>query len=92
MITLLAVDVSPKWLLILYVCSGDPELIKNPKENINCKRIEHPTYSLLHCQNEDTLASPRIQSPYFIKESKCIESLFSLFTSNFDCIYFLMPS
>ena len=73
MLSLLAVDTSPKWLLILYVCSGDPELIKDPKQNINCKRIEHPTYSLFHCQNEETLAPARILPPHFVKKSKCIE-------------------
>ena len=39
MLSLLAVDTTPKWLLILYICSGDPELINDPTKNINCQRI-----------------------------------------------------
>ena len=46
---------------------------EDPKQNINCKRIEHPTYSLFHCQNEETLAPARILPPLFVKKSKCIE-------------------
>ena len=38
MFSFLAVDTSPKWLLILFVCSGDPELINDPEQNINCQR------------------------------------------------------
>jgi len=73
MLSFLAVDTSPKWLLILFVCSGDPELIKDPIQNINCQRIEQTTYSLKHCQNSQTLASARIVSPYFVSKSKCVE-------------------
>jgi|TARA_B100000686_G_C15948294_1_gene552252 hypothetical protein len=73
MLTILAIDTSPKWLLILYVCSGDPQLSKDPEKDINCKRIEQPTFSLLHCQNEETLAPTRIGEPYYIKKSKCVE-------------------
>ena len=51
MLSFLAIDTSPKWLLILFVCSGDPELIKDPTQNINCQRIKQSTYSLKHCQN-----------------------------------------
>ena len=73
MLSFLAADTSPKWLLILFVCSGDPELIKDPTQNINCQRIEQTTYSLKHCQNSQTLASVRIASPYFVSKSKCVE-------------------
>ena len=73
MLSFLAVDTSPKWLLILFVCSGDPELIKDPTQNINCQRIEQASYSLNHCQNSQTLASVRIASPYFVSKSKCVE-------------------
>ena len=40
MFSFLAADTSPKWLLILFVCSGNPELIKDPVQSINCQRIE----------------------------------------------------
>ena len=73
MLSFLAADTSPKWLLILFVCSGDPELIKDPTQNINCQRIEQETYSLKHCQNSQTLASARIAFPYFVSKSKCVE-------------------
>ena len=73
MLSLLAADTSPKWLLILFVCSGNPELIKDPTQNINCQRIEQSTYSLKHCQNSQTLASVRITSPYFVSKSKCVQ-------------------
>lgn len=73
MFNLLALDTSPKWLLVLYICSGNPENIKNPAQDINCDKIEHPTYSLLHCQNEQTLAATRLPSKYFVSKSKCVE-------------------
>ena len=73
MFSLLAVDTSPKWLLILYICSGAPELIKDPKQHVDCQRIEQPTYSLKHCQNTETLTPTRIAPPYFIAKSKCVE-------------------
>ena len=73
MLSFLAVDTSPKWLLILFVCSGDPELIKDPTQNINCQRIEQSTYSLKHCQNSQTLALVRVDPPYFVSKSKCVE-------------------
>ena len=73
MFSLLAVDTTPKWLLILYICSGDPELIKDPTKNINCQRIEQPTHSLKHCQNTQTLTPARISPPYFLSKSKCVE-------------------
>ena len=73
MLSLLAADTSPKWLLILFVCSGNPELIKDPVQSINCQRIEQSTYSLKHCQNSQTLASVRITSPYFVSKSKCVQ-------------------
>ena len=73
MLSILAADTSPKWLLILFVCSGNPELIKDPTQNINCQRIEQSTYSLKHCQNSQTLASVRITSPYFVSKSKCVQ-------------------
>ena len=73
MLSLLAADTSPKWLLILFVCSGNPELIKDPEQNINCKRIEQSAYSLKHCQNSQTLASVRITTPYFVSKSKCVQ-------------------
>ena len=73
MISILAVKTSPKWLLVLYVCSGDPQLIKDPEQNINCKRIEEPAHSLKHCQNSQTLSLVRIMPPYFVSKSKCVE-------------------
>ena len=73
MLSFLAIDTSPKWLLILFVCSGNPELIKDPVQSINCQRIEQSTYSLKHCQNSQTLASVRITSPYFVSKSKCVQ-------------------
>ena len=73
MLSFLAADTSPKWLLILFVCSGNPELIKDPVQSINCQRIEQSTYSLKHCQNSQTLASVRITSPYFVSKSKCVQ-------------------
>ena len=73
MLSLLAVDTTPKWLLILYICSGDPELIKDPTKNINCQRIEQPAHSLKHCQNTQTLTPARISPPYFLSKSKCME-------------------
>tara|TARA_B100001013_G_C24394597_1_gene357482 strand:+ start:211 stop:462 length:252 start_codon:yes stop_codon:yes gene_type:complete len=73
MFSFLAADTSPKWLLILFVCSGDPELINDPEQNINCQRIEQSTYSLKHCQNSQTFASVRITPPYFVNKSKCVE-------------------
>ena len=73
MLSFLAVDTSPKWLLILFVCSGDPELIKDPIQNINCQRIEQSAHSLKHCQNSQTLASVRINPPYFVSKSKCVQ-------------------
>ena len=73
MLSFLAIDTSPKWLLVLFVCSGDPELIKDPTQNINCQRIEQATYSLKHCQNSQTLALVRVDPPYFVSKSKCVE-------------------
>ena len=73
MLSLLAVDTSPKWLLILFVCSGNPELIKDPVQSINCQRIEQSAHSLKHCQNSQTLASVRINPPYFVSKSKCVQ-------------------
>ena len=73
MLSLLAADTSPKWLLILFVCSGNPELIKDPSQNINCQRIEQSAHSLKHCQNSQTLASVRINPPYFVSKSKCVQ-------------------
>ena len=73
MLSFLAADTSPKWLLILFVCSGNPELIKDPVQSINCQRIEQSTYSLKHCQNSQTLASVRITPPYFVNKSKCVQ-------------------
>ena len=73
MISLLAADTSPKWVLILFVCSGNPELIKDPSQNINCQRIEQSAHSLKHCQNSQTLASVRINPPYFVSKSKCVQ-------------------
>ena len=73
MLSFLAADTSPKWLLILFVCSGNPELIKDPAQNINCQKIEQSTHSLKHCQNSQTLASVRITSPYFVRKSKCVQ-------------------
>ena len=73
MLSFLAIDTSPKWLLILFVCSGDPELIKDPAQNINCQRIEQSTYSLKHCQNSQTLALVRVDPPYYVSKSKCVE-------------------
>ena len=73
MFSFLTIDTSPKWLLILFVCSGDPELINDQEQNINCQRIEQSTYSLKHCQNSQTLASVRITSPYFVSKSKCVQ-------------------
>ena len=73
MFSFLAVDTSPKWLLILIVCSGDTELINDPEQNINCQRIEQSAYSLKHCQNSQTLASVRINPPYFVSKSKCVQ-------------------
>ena len=73
MLSILAADTSPKWLLILFVCSGNPELIKDPEQNVNCQRIEQSAHSLKHCQNSQTLASVRITSPYFVRKSKCVQ-------------------
>ena len=73
MLSLLAADTSPKWLLILFVCSGNPELIKDPAQNINCQRIEQSAHSLKHCQNSQTLASVGINPPYFVSKSKCVQ-------------------
>ena len=73
MLSILAADTSPKWLLILFVCSGNPELIKDPEQNVSCQRIEQSTHSLKHCQNSQTLASVRITSPYFVRKSKCVQ-------------------
>ena len=73
MLSLLAADTSPKWLLILFVCSGNPELIKDPVQSINCQRIEQSAHSLKHCQNSQTLASVRVNPPYFVSKSKCVE-------------------
>ena len=73
MLSILAADTSPKWLLILFVCSGNPELIKDPEQNVNCQRIEQSAHSLKHCQNSQTLASVRITSPYFVRKSKCLQ-------------------
>ena len=73
MLSLLAVDTTPKWLLILYICSGEPELIKDPTKDINCQRIEQPSYSLKHCQNTQTLTPTRLSPPYFLGKSSCIE-------------------
>ena len=73
MLSLLAVDTSPKWLLILFVCSGNPELIKDPVQSINCQRIEQSAHSLKHCQNSQTLASVGINPPYFVSKSKCVQ-------------------
>ena len=73
MLSFLAIDTSPKWLLILFVCSGNPELIKDPVQSINCQRIEQSTYSLKHCQNSQTLDSVRVDPPYFVSKSKCVE-------------------
>ena len=73
MLSLLAADTSPKWLLILFVCSGNPELIKDPVQSINCQRIEQSAHSLKHCQNSQTLASVGINPPYFVSKSKCVQ-------------------
>ena len=73
MLSLLAADTSPKWLLILFVCSGNPELIKDPAQNINCQRIEQSAHSLKHCQNSQNLASVGINPPYFVSKSKCVQ-------------------
>ena len=73
MLSLLAADTSPKWLLILFVCSGNPELIKDPVQSINCQRIEQSAHSLKHCQNSQTLASVRINPPNFVSKSKCVQ-------------------
>ena len=73
MLSFLAIDTSPKWLLILFVCSGNPELIKDPVQSINCQRIEQSAHSLKHCQNSQTLASVRINPPYFVSKSKCVQ-------------------
>ena len=56
-----------------HLFSGDPELINDPEQNINCHRIKQSTYSLKHCQNSQTLASVRIIPPYFVNKSKCVE-------------------
>ena len=73
MLSLLAVNTAPKWLLILYICSGEPELIKDSTKDINCQKIEQPTHSLKHCQNTQTLTPARISPPYFLSKSKCVE-------------------
>ena len=73
MLSFLAINTSPKWLLILFVCSGDPGLIKDPAQNINCQKIEQSTHSLKHCQNSQTLAPVRITPPYFVSKSKCVQ-------------------
>ena len=73
MLSLLAVDTAPKWLLILYIYQGDHELIKDSTKDINCQRIEQPTHSLKHCQNTQTLTPARISPPYFLSKSKCVE-------------------
>ena len=73
MLSFLAADTSPKWLLILFVCSGNPELIKDPAQNINCQKIEQSTHSLKHCQNSQTLASVRVTPGYFVSKSKCVQ-------------------
>ena len=73
MLSFLAIDTSPKWLLVFFVCSGEPALIKDPKNDINCKKIEQQTYSLKHCQNTQTLTPARISPPYFLSKSKCVE-------------------
>ena len=73
MFSLLAVDPTPKWLLILYICSGEPELIKDPTKDINCQRIEQPSFSLKHCQNTQTLTPARLSSSYFLGKSKCVK-------------------
>ena len=73
MLSLLAADTSPKWFLILFVCSGNPELIKDPVQSINCQRIEQSAHSLKHSQNSQTLASVRINPPYFVSKSKCVQ-------------------
>ena len=39
MLSFLAIDTSPKWLLVFFVCSGEPALIKDPKNDINCKKL-----------------------------------------------------
>ncbi|MBK47891.1 MAG: hypothetical protein CMI94_02560 [Pelagibacteraceae bacterium] len=73
MLSFLAIDTSPKWLLVFFVCSGEPALIKDPKNDINCKKVEQQTYSLKHCQNSQTLVTARINSPHFVVRSKCVE-------------------
>ena len=73
MLSLLAVDTAPKWLLILYIYPGEPELIKDSTKDINCQKIEQPTHSLKHCQNTQTLTPVRISPPYFLSKSKCVE-------------------
>ena len=73
MLSLLAVDTAPKWLLILYIYPGEHELIKDSTKDINCQKIEQPTHSLKHCQNTQTLTPARISPPYFLSKSKCVE-------------------
>ena len=73
MISFIAAKTSPKWLLVLFVCSGDPKLINDPTKKENCERMERPAFSLKHCQNSQTLASVRILPPLFVLKSKCVE-------------------
>ena len=47
--------------------------IKDPTKDINCQRIEQPSYSLKHCQNTQTLTPTRLSPPYFLGKSRCIE-------------------
>tara|TARA_Y100000590_G_scaffold339643_1_gene387218 strand:- start:226 stop:477 length:252 start_codon:yes stop_codon:yes gene_type:complete len=73
MISLIAAKTSPKWLLVLFICSGDPNSKNDPIQDPNCKIVEQDTYSLLHCQNEQTLAFTRLPPNFHVRKSKCVE-------------------
>ena len=62
MLTLIA-NQTPSWMLILYICSGDPNLDLKPEQDPNFIKHEEATYSIVHCQNALTLATARPLPP-----------------------------